>query len=255
MSNQSETKKSTTKLAACLNHLKHGGTAKRLFLPDENPEDFFALLTDAFEQYQPATDHDAALVTRCIHDHWILLRRERTADSFEVALHTRKPDPTYWVPVDLNEMHLLDRYKTEAARAYTRSLRNLQTIQKMTHDDQRWQHQLTKEKQKLTPPPTPPPPPAPPPTPAPDSPIEQTVYIGYEDGITTHYETTPTNHQLRPSILNSDQILRTYNFIGGVPPEYKHLLIGDNIYRNGSSTSVYQRLTAAAWKELADSES
>jgi hypothetical protein len=243
-----------TKIAACLNHLKHGSTAKTLFLPNENPDDFFALLTDAFEQYQPATDHDAALVTRCIHDHWILLRRERAADAFEASLHIRKPDPTYWVPVDLNEVHLFDRYKTEAARAYSRSLRNLQTIQKMTRDDQRWQHQLTKEKQKLATPQTQPPPP-PKPTPAPDSPIEQTVYIGFEDGVTTLYETTPTNEQLRPRISESDQILRTYNFIGPVSAAYQHLLKGDNIYREGAITSVHQKLTAAAWKELANSES
>jgi hypothetical protein len=243
--------KTTTKLASCLNHLKHGSTSKTLFLPDENPENFFSLLEDAFAQYQPATDHDAALVTRCIHDHWILLRRERTADAYEAALHLRKPDPTYWVAVDLHEIHLFDRYKTEAARAHTRSLKNLQTIQKMARDDQRWQLQLAKEKQKLNPAPDPTPEAEVPPESA--SHISQTLYIGFEDGVATHYETTPTNEQLRPSISESDQIVRTYNFVGGVPPAYRHLLTG-NIYRNGSSTSVCQTLTAAAWEELANSE-
>ena len=54
----------------------------------------------------------------------------------------RKPDPTYWIAADVDDIHLLDRYKTEAARSATRSLKNLQTIQKMERDEQRWQLQL-----------------------------------------------------------------------------------------------------------------
>jgi len=78
-----------------------------------------------------------------------MLRRERTVDAYEKALHARKPDPTYWVQPDLHEMHLFDRYKTEASRAYTRSLRNLQTIQKMARDEQRSQQLFEREKQKV----------------------------------------------------------------------------------------------------------
>jgi hypothetical protein len=46
-------------------------------------------------------------------------------------------------------MHLFDRYKTESARAYTRSLKNLQTIQKMARDEQRSQQLFEREKQKV----------------------------------------------------------------------------------------------------------
>jgi hypothetical protein len=255
MSNQSDPK-INTRFASCMNHLKHGSTSKSLFLQNENPDEFFAALESAFEQYQPTTDYDAAMVTRCVHDHWILLRRERTADAFEAALHTRKPDPTYWVPVDLNEMHLIDRYKTEASRAHARSLKNLQTIKKIARDDQRWQHQLEIQKQRLaihlerfallkaksqTPPK--------PPTPASDSQITQTVYIGFEDGVTTHFETTPTNSQLRRRISESDNIVRTYNFIGGVPPAYEHLVTPD-AYHEGAITSVRQTLSFADWQTV-----
>src|SRR5579863_7243346 len=132
----------TGKLASCMNHLTHGGTSESLFIKDEKPEDFFTLLENAFEQHQPAFDQDAILVTRSVRAHWILMRRERTADAYEAALHARKPDPTYWVPIDLHELHLFDRYKTQAARAFTRALKDLQTIQKMARDEQRWQYHL-----------------------------------------------------------------------------------------------------------------
>jgi hypothetical protein len=97
---QASDTKLTPKSLSCLNHLKHGSTSKTLFLKDENPEEFFALLENFFLQHQPNFDHDAALVTRAAHDFWIMLRRERTVDAYEKALHTRNPDPTYWVQPD-----------------------------------------------------------------------------------------------------------------------------------------------------------
>ncbi len=80
----------TLKFPSCLNHLKHGATATTLFLDDENPDYFFEL------------------VTRTVHDQWILLRPERACDTFEADLH-------------LHEMELLDRCPTTAARAYSLS--------------------------------------------------------------------------------------------------------------------------------------
>ena len=41
---QASDPKLTPKSLSCLNHLKHGSTSKTLFLKDENPEEFFALL-------------------------------------------------------------------------------------------------------------------------------------------------------------------------------------------------------------------
>ena len=37
-------RKLTPKSLSCLNHLKHGGTSKSLFLKDDNPEEYFSLL-------------------------------------------------------------------------------------------------------------------------------------------------------------------------------------------------------------------
>jgi hypothetical protein len=57
------------RLTASLNQLKHGSTSKSLFLKDEKPEEFFALLESAFEQYQPFCETDAGLVSRYVHDY------------------------------------------------------------------------------------------------------------------------------------------------------------------------------------------
>jgi hypothetical protein len=53
MANQTGPTSFTGKLASSMNNLRHGSTAKSLFLSSENPEDFFALLANSFEHYQP----------------------------------------------------------------------------------------------------------------------------------------------------------------------------------------------------------
>ena len=270
MANQSGPTTYTGKLASSMNNLRHGSTAKSLFLSTENPEDFFALLANSFEQYQPAFDQDAALVTRTVHDHWMLLRRERTSDTFEKTLQERKPDPTTWEPSELDAVHRFDRYKTEAARSYARSLKTLQTIQKMARDEQKWQHQFAVEKEKL----------AieverwqllkarqsqtateeePLPDPAPEETtnggdVAQTVYIGYEGGVEHHYETSPTNEQLRSSISPANRIVRTFNFVGGVPPRYQGLLLNKDTWRRGSSTSARKTYSYEEWSQLTANE-
>ena len=250
------------KLASCMNSLQHGAQSKSLFLKDENPAEFFSLLENAFEQFQPAFDHDAALISRCIEDHWLLLRRERTVRDFEAGLYERLPDPTLWQPEDLHKMNLLDRYKTQAARSYQRSLRNVQTIQKISRDEQRWQHQLATEKQKfaiqlerwekLRALADEPELPAETVSAQADGP-QQTLYIGSVKGEAVLFETTPTNDQLRPRLRPTDVITRIYNFIGPVPAEFKHLDTPD-AWREGASTSVQRRHTFAEWDQLTKSE-
>jgi len=262
------------KLASSMNHLTHGSTATSLFIKDENPEDFFALLENAFEQYQPAFDHDIALVTRAITDHWLLLRRERALLFFDAALHNRKDDYRTWLEADFCELQRFDRYKTEAARAYQRSLKNLQTIQKMARDEQRWQHQFASEKQKLaihverfellkqraaakqSPPTAPPPAPDLPPFGAPTIPgLAQTLYIGFEDDdVTTKiFEVTPSNEELRAVLSVDDQVTRTYYFVGGVPPEYQYLVTSDAIAW-GQTTCVKKIYSFDDWLALASNE-
>ena len=284
MANQSGPTTFTGKLASCMNNLQHGSTAKTLFLADENPADFFSLLENFFEQYQPAFDHDAALVTRAVHDLWILLRRERTIDAYEKALHTRKPDPTYWVQPDLHEMHLFDRYKTEAARAHTRSLKNLQTIQKMARDEERWQQQLINEKQKLAiqverwel-------------TRIKEAPkkmmaeniaeamklatenqdvqvdehgphIPQAVFVVTERDGSQHVGIVPTNDAVHRIIGMANQypqppieVVRTYVFGGPVPPAY-HWLTTEDWQRTANDLELRKTLSFDEWRKLAANE-
>ena len=282
MSSHKESKKLTPKSLSCLNHLKHGSTSKTLFLKDENPEEYFALLENFFEQYQPAFDHDAALVARAVHDHWILLRRERTVDHYEAKLHERKPDPTYWIAPDLHEMQLFDRYRTEAARAATRSLKNLQTIQKMARDEQHWQQQLESEKQKLAihverwqllkkqqqrasaaadvaesfaeespelqvdePGPN----------------IAQAVFVAVEKGVTEIFDIVPSNAQVERLIAAAasqspqppTQITRTYIFAGRIPPEYEWLITQD-WERTAEDQEIRKSLSLHDWRKLAATE-
>ena len=126
-------------MATHFNHLKHGASATTLFLPDENPAEFFSLLDDAFAEHQPGSKQASGIVARTVQYHWTLLRRERAADNFEVNLHLRLPNSSDWTAANLHQMDLFDRYRTTAARAFSRSLRDLANCKKMKRDELRWQ--------------------------------------------------------------------------------------------------------------------
>jgi len=263
------------------NHLKHGASSKTLFLPDENPQEFFDLLDDAFAEHRPGSKQASGIVTRTVHDHWVLLRRERAADNFEVNLHLRLPDSCQWTTPDLHQMELLDRYRTTAARAYSRSLRDLANCKKMKHDEQRWQQNLELQKQKFAlqlerfnlskkKQEAEPPPPANEHDsfdddieagdipeadlhiPTPGS-VTQNLYIGLEGDRTVIYEVTPSNDQLRSQLTASDIVTRIYHFVGGVPPEYQHLITPDAA-KWGKSTTVTKVMGFWNWRDLADLE-
>jgi hypothetical protein len=264
--------------ASCLNNLKHGSTSTSLFIQDEQPSDYLALLDSAFEQFQPFSDHDASIVARCVHDNWILLRRERAADTAEASLYLRRPDPSEWTEQDMASMTRFSRYKTEAARAYERSLHCLKAIKKLLSDGERWQFHLDAEKQKLAihierfeiwkernvmpsledledlpddianPPEPEPPPPA-----KEEKSVSQTLFIGAENGESIIYETTPSNDALHHSITPNTKIVRTYNFVGSVPPDYQHLLTTD-AHTFGKSTCIHKTYSFAEWKILTESE-
>jgi hypothetical protein len=280
MPNQTGPKSTSGKLASCMNNFQHGGTSITLFLTSENPQEFFALMESAFEHHQPSTDEGANLVTDSVRARWMVRRRHRAAEQTEAELYERKSDAADFTTADVNHLNVFDRYTTSAERALHRALQSLQLIQKMAHDEQRWQQQFESQKQKL----------AihverfelakakstaalaakqaqeerkkaeGPPKPEPFVSIHsripfnhQTLYIGYEGGITTLYETSPTNEQMRDRLVETDHVTRTYNFVGGVPPEYRHLITPDS-YRSGSSTSTNQKLTYAEWTELTAKE-
>jgi len=50
------------KARSCLNHLSHGFTSNTAqLIPDEDPEEFKALLADLMNEYQPATPTEQIL--------------------------------------------------------------------------------------------------------------------------------------------------------------------------------------------------
>lgn len=278
-----------------MNNFRHGGAATSLFLPGEDPREFFALLENAFEQHTPAFDQDAALVTDSVRARWILTRRQRAAERHEADILR---DAGY-IPTTnhLELISVFDRYITQAERSLLRALKSLQFVQKMAHQKEVWQRQFESEKQKLSihverwehskarAAENAPPPPFKPYDASEDSELEaaslreslrqesqgshqppadftnshmQVVYISYEDGLEEHYETSPTNDQLRPEVGKSDIVARTYNFVGGVPPSYQELLRSvpaKDVWRRGSSTSISKVYTHDQWIQLITKES
>ena len=147
--NQSEAKTSKYFLSA-MNRFKHGAAAESLFVAGENPDEFFALLENAFEQHKPGYDQDAGLVTDSVRARWILNRRQRASDQYESVLYNRKPDGRHFIPnIDVEEILVFDRYITAADRSLLRALQKLNLIKKMARDDERWKFQFEKQKKKF----------------------------------------------------------------------------------------------------------
>jgi hypothetical protein len=130
MTNQIRSRSVDRYAVRCLNGLKHGSTATKRFLPDENPADFFALLENTFEAYKPNTERDAYFVADLAHARWFLLRRERASQFHHFNLGLTKPDPSQWTAEDHHKIELLERYLTEAQRAVQRALANLHHFDK-----------------------------------------------------------------------------------------------------------------------------
>ena len=131
-----------------LNSLSHGGSAESLFILGENPADFYHEMDEAFERHQPSQAEDSHIVTESVKARWFLSRRHRAHARCEHHLHAQSPDPIHWTEAQLNKLNLVDRYKTQAERAFRRSLSNLQSIRKETFSQERWREQLALQKEK-----------------------------------------------------------------------------------------------------------
>jgi len=125
-----------------LNSLSHGGASETLFIPGENPADYYRELDEAFTTHQPSTAQDAHIVTESVHARWLLSRRHRTHSAYEHVLHSETPNPIGWSNDQLHRINLMDRYKTQAERAFRRSLSNLQSIRQEAFAQERWREHL-----------------------------------------------------------------------------------------------------------------
>jgi hypothetical protein len=272
---------------SALNHLTHGGTSQTLFLKDEDPDEFFSLLEDAFKYHSPTNSQDSGLVTDTVLARWFLIRRQQTHMYYEAKLHERKPLSTYWVQPDLHELNLFDRYKTQAERALTRALNNVRHIRKDALAENHWQaqHELQKErfalqrerfelakrkevKEDPPEPEIPPPAPVTPEVPKREdiwvdqfgSSIPQDVYVTVEDGVTRIFDLLPTNAEVQQIIDKAEdypypptEVIRMYMFSGRIPPEYEWL-ITEPWQRKAQNLKLTKSLSFEQWRNLAASE-
>ncbi len=132
----------------CLNSLKHGATSRMLFIPGENPQDFYNLLAESFETHQPASTEDSALVTDLVVARWYLWRRQRSSNKSEFEQYSSHAEEDTLTPADLKTLALFDRYRTQAERTHARALKNVQTIQKNAFNAEKWRAQLELQKRK-----------------------------------------------------------------------------------------------------------
>ena len=256
-----------------MNNLRHGAASESLFIKGEDPEQFFSLLENAFEQFQPAFDQDAICVTRLVKANWILDRRERAAAQFENQLYERKPDGKYFVPkTDIHEINLVDRYITTAERRLINALKTVQLIQKMNHDanvrEARWQKQFEQQKEIIV-----------------SQPatahflqslneltkevrdndadnngphIAQSVFAAFDhQGAIIAHDTSPKNGvvaQLAAAPNAPKRVVRTYHFKGRVPEKYHWLFTDPDKQRNLTYQEIRKPMSFDDWQSLVASE-
>ena len=133
----------------CLNGLKHGGTARLLFLPGEQPQDFYNLLAESFETHKPSTIEHSALVTDSVLARWFLWRRQRAHAKREFEIFDAELNDNSASPSGLKELELYDRYCTTAERKLSRALANLERIKKYELNEQKWRAQHESQKAKF----------------------------------------------------------------------------------------------------------
>jgi hypothetical protein len=103
------------KAKSCLNHLSHGFTSNTAdLIPEEDPEEFKALLADLMAEYQPATPTEQILVERMCQNQWLSGRAFRFQNNVINICIDRQVN----VPKDLA---LFIRYQNGAERNFHRA--------------------------------------------------------------------------------------------------------------------------------------
>jgi hypothetical protein len=110
------------KAAVRLNALKHGLRARQVVLPCESQEDFDQHCRDLEFEWQPATPTESACLEQIAIHLWKLARAERQ----EAYLHSLPDDP----PARVKELDRIYQIQLRLERAFHRSLRELQKLQK-----------------------------------------------------------------------------------------------------------------------------
>jgi len=135
-----------------LNPALLGRTHENLFVGDEKPEDFYALLKSLLEQYvadsvllSPSGGaSDTAPVLRALIEdaaiaRWQLWRRQRVVNLQEAELFKHQPDPAQWLAGAFRNLEVLQRYKNSAELSCRRAYANLEALRKENNRTARWQ--------------------------------------------------------------------------------------------------------------------
>jgi hypothetical protein len=125
-----------------------GRTHENLFVGNEKPEEFYALLKSLVEDYTPASTQARALVEDAAISRWHLWRRQRVVNLHETALFTHQPDPAQWQAAPFRNLEVLQRYKNAAELSCRRAYANLETIRKENARTQRWELSFDLQKRK-----------------------------------------------------------------------------------------------------------
>ena len=132
----------------CLNALKHGGRARTLFIPGEQPQDFFNMLAEDFATHKPITIQDSALVADATVARWMLWRRQRSYSKSEFEKYNDNDQEDTLNPNDLRDLEQFDRYRIQAERSLGRALTALRHVKKDQFNSEKWhaQHEMQQKR-------------------------------------------------------------------------------------------------------------
>jgi hypothetical protein len=119
------------KATSSRNASKHHCTSTSLIVPGESQTDFAALLESLTMEYQPETDSQKITVAQTARTIWDLARVNREFDKSQHALYSAQKDMREWDASQQSEFDRMLRYRTKAERAYQRALQQVEYIRKL----------------------------------------------------------------------------------------------------------------------------
>lgn len=137
------------KVRSAQNALKHGLTAEKMVLHDEDPEEYARFSQEMFDELKPAGILETFLARRIADQAWRLLRAERMEtcmlsamkDKFLAAASIRNPQSLpeghdllgQWVSQDLansNRLLKIQQYEGRIERGFHRAIREFRMLRK-----------------------------------------------------------------------------------------------------------------------------
>lgn len=133
----------------CLNGLRHGHRARTLFIPGEQPQDFYTMLAEDFETHKPTTVQESGFVTDATLARWYLWRRQRSYSKCEFEFYCDADQEDTLSQNDLRHLANFDRYRIQAERGLARAMASLRHLKKPEANDERWRVQYEMQKKRF----------------------------------------------------------------------------------------------------------